>query len=204
MAVCRECFWQEPSGCVLSKEPWCRSKESLLSRWFQSVAVEGADPSGESFPAHQIPSFITAVWKHVLHIIQQKSSAAMTEHGHGTDHPSHTGSTVTASAWLGHFPTPEHSAWAVINWERGEIWCPAEQHHALARSLLAGTFHCYHFARVPFPISRLCAASRCIKIQHCPTTPAGCAISSTDETDACLSNLSPCSWIPTGSHSELA
>lgn len=44
MAVCRECFWQEPSGCVLSKEPWCRSKEPLLSRWFQVVSVEGADP----------------------------------------------------------------------------------------------------------------------------------------------------------------
>lgn len=44
IAVCRECFWQEPSACVLPKEPWCRSKESLLSRWFQVVSVEGTDP----------------------------------------------------------------------------------------------------------------------------------------------------------------
>lgn len=82
MAVCRECFWQEPSGCALSKEPWCRSKESLLSRWFQVVTVEGADPSGESFPAHQIPSFMRAGWKHMVHIIQQKGPAAGTEPGH--------------------------------------------------------------------------------------------------------------------------
>lgn len=191
-------FLARAFGCVLSKEPWCRSKESLVSRWLQVVTVEGADPSGESFPAHQIPSFITAGWKHMLRITQQRSPAASTEPGHGTDH--HTLAAATASAQLGDSAprTPPSLGCDKLGKGRDLVQRNTTHSQGVCQKAysIATTFI--------FPISCLYEASLCIKIQDCPTTPAPRAPSSTDEADACLANLSPSSWIPTGLHSELA
>lgn len=138
----------------------------------------------------------------MFHITQQRSPAAATEPGRGTDHhkPAAPPQPLHCLDTLPHTRPPSLGCDKLAK-ERDQ--CPSGQHRTLPRSLSEGTFHCCHSATVPFPICRLYAAALCIKIQHCPTTPAQRAVSSTDEADACLSNLSPSSWIPTGSHSEL-
>lgn len=139
----------------------------------------------------------------MCHITEQRSPAATTEPGHGTDHHTRAAQPQPLHG-LEALPHTRPLSLAVINWEGGDTWCPAEKHHTLPRSLLQGTFHCHHSATVPFPISCLYAASVCFKIQHRFTTLPQRTVPSTDEADACLSNLSPSPGIPTGLHSELA
>lgn len=54
-----------------------------------------SDPSGESFPAHQIPLFITAGGKPMLHITEQMWRAAP-EPGHRSSHRQHSHSLCRA------------------------------------------------------------------------------------------------------------